>query len=158
MDDWNVSRTFSVSNFLFVALKGYELPCLCRLSRTTRVFAYNPNTLAFCPSIFTLLNKNKLKNQNSLKNYSKCRIWTIELWHFSPIFVLLKVTCLVTLFARKLQIFKNSPKLTIFGIFMNFCPFKMSHLIFPISAFSTNFWPIKSDLSGNTVWPQTLGI
>ena len=105
MDDWNVSRTFSVSNFLFVALKGYELPCLCRLSRTTRVFAYNPNTLAFCPSIFTLLNKNKLKNQslfnrNSPENYSKCRIWTIELWHFSPIFVLLKVTCLVTLFSE----------------------------------------------------------
>ena len=31
---------------------------------------------------------------------------------------------------------------------------KMSHLIFLISAFSTNFWPIKTDLSGNSVWPQ----
>ena len=30
----------------------------------------------------------------------------------------------------------------------------MSHLNFWILAFSTNFWPIKSDLSGNTVWPQ----
>ena len=28
-----------------------------------------------------------------------------------------KLTCLVTLFDRKLQVFKNSPKLTIFGIF-----------------------------------------
>ena len=27
------------------------------------------------------------------------------------------MTCLVTLFDRKLQVFKNSPKLTIFGIF-----------------------------------------
>ena len=34
-------------------------------------------------------------------------------------FVLLKLTCLVTLFDRKLQVFKNSPKLTIFGIFDN---------------------------------------
>ena len=34
-----------------------------------------------------------------------------------PIFVLLKLTCLVTLFDRKLQVFKNSPKWTIFGIF-----------------------------------------
>ena len=32
-----------------------------------------------------------------------------EFWHFPPIFVLLKLTCLVTLF--------DSPKLTIFGIF-----------------------------------------
>ena len=38
-------------------------------------------------------------------------------WHFSPIFVLLKLTCLVTLFDRKLQVFKNSSKWTIFGIF-----------------------------------------
>ena len=37
-------------------------------------------------------------------------------WHFPPIFVLLKLTCLVTLFDRKLQVFKNSPKWSIFGI------------------------------------------
>ena len=30
----------------------------------------------------------------------------------------------------------------------------MSHLNFLILAFSTNFCPIKSDLSGNTDWPQ----
>ena len=36
---------------------------------------------------------------------------------FSPIFVLFKLTCLVTLFDRKLQVFKKLPKLTIFGIF-----------------------------------------
>ena len=40
-----------------------------------------------------------------------------EFWHFQPIFVLLKLTCLVTLFDRKLQVFKNSPKWTIFIIF-----------------------------------------
>ena len=41
----------------------------------------------------------------------------LEFWHFPPIFVLLKLKCLVTLFDRKLQVFKNSPKWTIFGIF-----------------------------------------
>ena len=51
------------------------------------------------------------------KNYSKCRIWSFEFWHFPPIFVLLKLTCLVTLFDRKLRVFKNSPKWTIFGNF-----------------------------------------
>ena len=51
------------------------------------------------------------------ENYSKCRISIFECWHFPPIFVLLKLTCLVTLFDRKLQVFKNSPKWTIFGIF-----------------------------------------
>ena len=40
-----------------------------------------------------------------------------EFWHFPPIFVLLKLTCLVTLFDQKLQVCKNSPKWTIFGIF-----------------------------------------
>ena len=34
---------------------------------------------------------------------------------------------------------------------------KMSHLNFIILAFSTNFCPIKTDLSGNTVWPQASG-
>ena len=51
------------------------------------------------------------------ENYSKCRIWIFEFWHFPPIFVILKLTCLVTLFDRKLQFFKNSPKWTILGIF-----------------------------------------
>ena len=34
---------------------------------------------------------------------------------------------------------------------------KMSHLDFSILTFSTIFYPIKSDLSGNTVWPQPSG-
>ena len=51
------------------------------------------------------------------ESYSKCIIWIFEFCHFSPIFVLLKLTCLVTLIDCKLQVFKNSPKCTIFGIF-----------------------------------------
>ena len=35
------------------------------------------------------------------------------------------MTCLVTLFDRKLQVFKKSPKLTIFGILMNFATFSL---------------------------------
>ena len=34
---------------------------------------------------------------------------------------------------------------------------KMSHLSFWILAFSTNFWPTKTDLSGTSVWPEALG-
>ena len=34
---------------------------------------------------------------------------------------------------------------------------KMSHLNFWILTFSTNFCPMKTDLSGNTVWPQASG-
>ena len=29
------------------------------------------------------------------ENYSKCRIWSFQFWHFPPIFVLFKLTCLV---------------------------------------------------------------
>ena len=32
------------------------------------------------------------------ENYLKCRISFLNFWHFPPIFVLLKITCLVTLF------------------------------------------------------------
>ena len=34
---------------------------------------------------------------------------------------------------------------------------KMSHLNYLILAFSTNFCPIKTYMSGNTVWPQASG-
>ena len=44
---------------------------------------------------------------------------------FLPIFVLSELTCLVTLFDRKLQVFEKSPKWTFFGIFKEFCPLKM---------------------------------
>ena len=32
------------------------------------------------------------------ENHLKCRIFVFQFWHFLPIFVLLKLTCLVTLF------------------------------------------------------------
>ena len=38
-------------------------------------------------------------------------------WHFPPFFVSLKLNCLVSLIDHKLEVFKNSPKWTIFGIF-----------------------------------------
>ena len=44
-----------------------------------------------------------------------CRIWIFQFRQFPPFFVLLKVIYLVTLFDRKLQVFKNSSKLTILG-------------------------------------------
>ena len=34
---------------------------------------------------------------------------------------------------------------------------KMSHFSFSSFIFSDYYWPIKSDLSGNTVWPKALG-
>ena len=69
------------------------------------------------PEIYNIFDKwhsQCLKNPNIL-------IWTFEFWHFSPIFVLLKVTCQVTLFDHKLQVFKNSPNWPILAFFMNFC-------------------------------------
>ena len=63
-----------------------------------------------------------------------------QFWHLPSIFVLLKVTCLATLFDRKFQIFIKSPKLTILGIF-NFvhsqCKKSRSHFNL------TNFWTEK---------------
>ena len=52
-----------------------------------------------------------------LKITQNVAFFIFQFLQFSPIFVYLKLTCLVTLFDRKLKGFKNSPKLTIFGIF-----------------------------------------
>ena len=73
---------------------------------------YNWNCMSKC----TKIEKNQINHLLTLfENYSKCRNWIFQFWHFPPIFVLLKLTCLVTLFDRKLQVFKNSSKLIIFG-------------------------------------------
>ena len=42
---------------------------------------------------------------------------SFQFWHFLPIFVQLKLTCLVTLFDRKLLVFKNLQNQPFFGIF-----------------------------------------
>ena len=67
------------------------------------------------PTIFNL-QKHFFKIQDQMHSVWK----SPKMSHFPPIFVLLKLTCLVTLFDCKLQVFKNSPKWTIFGIF-NLC-------------------------------------
>ena len=59
----------------------------------------------------------KIKKQKSRTITQNCCIWIFEFWHFPAIFVAWKVTYLETLLDRKLQVFKNSPKLTIFGFF-----------------------------------------
>ena len=69
-------------------------------------------TVSVLPSISSPSKKIKV-----FESYSKCRIWIFQFWHFPPIFVLLKVTCLVTLFDLS------------FGPFLafltNFCRIKM---------------------------------
>ena len=40
------------------------------------------------------------------EKYLKCRIKIFQFWHFPPFFVLLNLTCLVTMFDRKLHFFK----------------------------------------------------
>ena len=51
-----------------------------------------------------------------LENHSK-------FWHFPPIFVQLKMTCLVTLFDRNLYFFKNSPNLPFWTLSENVARF-----------------------------------
>ena len=59
------------------------------------------------------------------KNRLKCHIWVFQFWHFPPIFVLLQLTCLVTLFDRKLEVFNNSSNWTFLAFLINCCPLKM---------------------------------
>ena len=59
---------------------------------------------------------NRWKGVGILRAHSVWKLTKMSYLKFS-IFVLLIVRCLVTLFDRKLQVFKNSPKLTIFNKF-----------------------------------------
>ena len=67
---------------------------------------------------------------------SKCCIWIFQFWHFPPKFVLLKSTCLVTLFDCKFEVFKNWPKWIKFGFFYwTFVHSKCKH-----SSLCSKFW------------------
>ena len=63
-----------------------------------------------------------------------------KFWRFPPIFVLLKLTCLVTLFDHKFKGFKNSPKWSILAFLINFCPIKASLDFFQIFHFSVHIF------------------
>ena len=67
------------------------------------------STVEFYKANVNLLWPLKWNARTVFENHSKCRIWIFQFWHFPLFFVLLKVTCLVTLFDCNLQVFKNSP-------------------------------------------------
>ena len=63
----------------------------------------------------------------------------VKMYQLSPFFRILQKSCLNLLMHIVWKLLEMSP------------------LNFWILAFSANFCPIKTDLSGNTVWPQTSG-
>ena len=58
-----------------------------------------------------------MSGQKFIKNAKKSQFEFLAIWHFLSIFFLIKVTCLVPLFDRKLQVSKNTPKWIILGNF-----------------------------------------
>ena len=56
-------------------------------------------------------------SQIPLQRWARFQVIFQDIWIFQPIFVSLRVTCLVPLFDNKLQVFKHSSKWIIFGIF-----------------------------------------
>ena len=84
----------------FPALKQFQKHCLNTEKSGTSHFSQITKPIAQC-----------------LKITQKV---AFEFWQFPPFFVTLKLTWLVTLFDRHLQLFKNSPILAIFGIFNDF--------------------------------------
>ena len=59
-------------------------------------------SISQCHNVWKLLKMSSidLSGNTVWPQTSKCRIWNIQFWHFPPIFVLLKLTCLVTLFFK----------------------------------------------------------
>ena len=97
-------------------------------------------------------NLNKLSRQNFCTKFQNSHFLQI----FSSIFLFLRF---FEIFKKKFDIFfqhfyRNFFRIFFFLIFMkNF----LSHLNFLILAFSTNFCPIRSDQSGNTISQQASG-
>ena len=87
--------------------------------------------LTFFKSVYCSFQASKrgFKNASAMhklfENHPKCLIWIFQFGHFPSIFILLKLTCLVTLFDRKLDVFKNSPNWAFLAFLINFCPLKM---------------------------------
>ena len=96
-----------------------------------------PLTFTNFHQLKTLLSNSicKRESESSLKyftyctvfeNYSKCRIWIFLFWQFPQIFVLLKLTCLVTLFERiNFRFSKTRQNGSFLAFLINFCPLKM---------------------------------
>ena len=76
------------------------------------------------------------------ENHPKCRIRIFNFKSFSPIFVLLKLTCLVTLFDRKFQVLKTQLFFCIFNTFV--------HLKCKISSLRSQYW-IWISFSGDEI-------
>ena len=75
------------------------------------------------------------------ENHLICLLW---IWHFPSIFA----------FDRKLQVFQNSPKLTIFGIFTEL----LSTQNVNVARFARNFqWDFFCDFQTLCVWLMCLG-
>ena len=77
---------------------------LCKKRSSPHVFSSQKEE----PLLWVQLEMTKTRTTTQFENYSKCRMSIFEFWHLPPIFVLFKLTCLVTLFDhRKLQVFKT---------------------------------------------------
>ena len=71
-----------------------------------------------------------------------------------------ELTCQVTLFDHKLQFFKKSPKWTIFGILINFCPLKLKIQLASLAILNETFSMIfkhcvKRATLENSKWPSS---
>ena len=104
---------------------GYRVACAEALTKCKSIL-WNTRLIPWCwkkrPATAYLVNILNMITRQSRNNHQKpkrkvimtiiklfehhlkCLTWIFELWHLSPIFVLLKLTYLVTLFDSKLQI------------------------------------------------------
>ena len=116
----NPQQHFFYSAYYYGFFKLLLLLCYSR-------YANNPTRPINLLIIFKVVQNHKMEYKKFLlhieEKYSCTHCLKItqnvafELWHFPPIFDLLQLTCLVTLFGRKLQVFKNSPKIVHFWHF-----------------------------------------
>ena len=103
---WPTVQSALESSFSFDALCAYLWSVLWNLLDVTMLSDWKAKMHQYYSVLWS---------STVFENHPECRIWIFQFWHFPPNFVLLKLTCMVTLFDRKLQVFKNSPKWSIFN-------------------------------------------
>ena len=131
-------------------------PFNCHLhfsSRTIKIWYFldiwRPTNFCFMKKAFTSTRwQQSLALPQCLKTTQNVAFLILHFWHFLPIFVTLKMTCLVTLIDHKLLVFQKVAKLTIFGIFNWFCPLRIVNL----ACFARN---VEGDFfcDFQTLWP-----
>ena len=127
---WNISKIkncITPQTLLLLRISCIDVELNCIIGKHENISLWTPKKIAFHYELKKKAAEIEYASLLLLGPSSQCLkiIKKVAFW-FSPIFVILKLTCLVILFDRKFQVYKKSRRNGPFLAFLiNFCLLKM---------------------------------